>query len=378
MSRLDGGSYTEREAASEQLTELMSAAESTGVPLVEHVVEQSLLQRAVAPGVSVEQSSRILGQLRRKFMNSGRGALGIGFGGFENSGAVVGRTVPGFPAHERGLLKVGDVITRINGESLGGRFDAVPGLTGPQWMLRRLVISHDPGEVIRVHLIRDGQEREVDIPLGSFAQLGNGGGGAIDQQTLDAAWQTRLQRAGMQPSAERRRLMWKVDPNVWQKHNRVRLGERPMMLGAAGLAPGSLEDITFALEGIRMAQADDGLRIPDGWQLNRDQIRNPPPIINQMLRAQQRNDKQPMIRVAPMPAGNGAIRGEQARIINEIVQQQRLLEERSGELNKLVIDTNLTPEQRDAIRLQIAEIAGRLRALDTQLQQMLQGGMPKR
>lgn len=376
MARLDADAYDDRETASTQIADLLNAAESTGIPVIQRTVELTLLQRAVAPDVSIEQSSRLLGQLRRRFMNSGRGALGIGFGDFTNTGAVVGRTLPGFPAHEQGLLKVGDIITHINGESLNGRFDVFGGpVTGPQWMLRRIVISHDPGEVLRLRILREGQFSDVDIPLGSFAQLGNGGG-MLDSQTLNAAWQTRLQRAGLQPSDARRRLMWKVDPTVWQNHNRIRLNEHQQMLASADKAPGAIENITFALEGIRMAQADDGVRLADGWQLNRAQIRNPPAIINQLMRAQQRNDKQPMIRVAPMPVGNAPIRGEQARLINDIVLEQRKLEATSTGLSKQIADPTATPEQKDAARLQIAEIAGQLRALDTKLQKALQGVVP--
>jgi S1-C subfamily serine protease len=86
------------------------------------------------------------------------------------TGALVAEVVPGGPADQAGLeagndplrfqgfdYRVGgDVITAIEGE---------PILAGSD--LPRLVALMDPGETINLDIIRDGEEREIEIELGN-------------------------------------------------------------------------------------------------------------------------------------------------------------------------------------------------------------------
>jgi serine protease Do len=62
---------------------------------------------------------------------------------------------PGSPAEEAGI-QVGDVITRFDGKPLGD-FD----------MLSRAVRARQPGDRVRVELLRDGRTIRVDVTIGS-------------------------------------------------------------------------------------------------------------------------------------------------------------------------------------------------------------------
>lgn len=376
VARMDDATYAEREAATDQLMALLSAAESTGSPMVERVLERGLLQLAASPETTLEQSARLLTPIRKRWEMGPHGAIGIQFGDLNAPGATIGRTVPGFPAHDLGLIKAGDVITHIDGQELNGGLSAIPGFNRQTYTLRKLVISRDPGEVLKLRILRAGAVIEVDVPLGTWEQLGNGP--QIEPETLEAAWALRLSRAGFSPDRTngRKRLMWKVDPTVWGKHNRVRLGDKPVMLASVEVAPGAAEDITFALEGLRMAQLDEqGAMQANGWIINRRQVDNPPGVIRQMIQQQQnRGQKEPMIKVARprKQTDDEDVRGDQAREIDGIIREQKALEDKSNELSRRLADPALGPEQRVQVREQIREVVDQMSGLDERLRALLQ------
>jgi S1-C subfamily serine protease len=86
-----------------------------------------------------------------------------------DSGALIAKVVPGGPADQAGLQgsdqKIrfqgqqvdagGDVITAIDGQKIVGESD-----------LPRLIARHDPGETVKVQIIRDGKTQTVDVTLG--------------------------------------------------------------------------------------------------------------------------------------------------------------------------------------------------------------------
>jgi S1-C subfamily serine protease len=86
-----------------------------------------------------------------------------------DSGALIARVVSGGPADQAGLQPSdqqihfqgqqvdagGDVITAIDGEKLVQETD-----------LPQLIARHDPGDTVKVQIIRDGERQTVDVKLG--------------------------------------------------------------------------------------------------------------------------------------------------------------------------------------------------------------------
>ena len=71
------------------------------------------------------------------------------------AGAELVSVQPGSPAADAGL-QPGDRIISVDGEDVGGSADLV-----------RLVQSHKPGDRVTVVIVRDGDERSVEVTLGS-------------------------------------------------------------------------------------------------------------------------------------------------------------------------------------------------------------------
>ena len=79
-------------------------------------------------------------------------------------GGLINRIMPGSAAAEAGL-KTGDVILAVDGESVSTAGDIPPKLG-----------AHEPGEEVTLTLLRDGEEIEQTVTLGSLAQAKNQGG----------------------------------------------------------------------------------------------------------------------------------------------------------------------------------------------------------
>ncbi|MEX1098542.1 MAG: trypsin-like peptidase domain-containing protein [Planctomycetales bacterium] len=83
-----------------------------------------------------------------------RGSAVMGVNGDDHAeGAEVTGVSEGFPAEEAGL-RVGDVITKIEGKSFKG-FDG----------LAQLVLEQEPGDVVEVEFLRDGKRTTVKVTL---------------------------------------------------------------------------------------------------------------------------------------------------------------------------------------------------------------------
>jgi putative serine protease PepD len=74
------------------------------------------------------------------------------------AGALVGEVTPDGPAAESGL-EVGDLITGIDGQSVTKMQD-----------LRARVLSREPGDTVVLDVVRDGEELQVEITLGSATE----------------------------------------------------------------------------------------------------------------------------------------------------------------------------------------------------------------
>ena len=88
--------------------------------------------------------------------SSARAFLGVGSSAsFEEGGIVLGEVIPDGPAAKAGL-RSGDRVVRMAGRG-------VP----DQNTLARLVRSHAPGDKVEVVLERDGEEKTLEVTLGT-------------------------------------------------------------------------------------------------------------------------------------------------------------------------------------------------------------------
>lgn len=75
------------------------------------------------------------------------------FGANEETGVLVGRVEPESPA-ERAGIRVGDVVTHVDGEPVGSSFDLIRSIGGKQ-----------AGEIVAVELVRDGRVETVSAAI---------------------------------------------------------------------------------------------------------------------------------------------------------------------------------------------------------------------
>ncbi len=71
----------------------------------------------------------------------------------ETVGALVTQVVPQSPADKAGI-KANDVVTKVNGE-----------VVNAEHTLRDLLVTHAPGDSIKLDVIRDGQTSQLDVTL---------------------------------------------------------------------------------------------------------------------------------------------------------------------------------------------------------------------
>ena len=76
-------------------------------------------------------------------------------------GAVVNQVTKDAPADKAGL-KVGDIITRINGKPVDDTRQ-----------LRNLIASTDPGAKVELTIVRDGKDRALTVTVGELPDAGN-------------------------------------------------------------------------------------------------------------------------------------------------------------------------------------------------------------
>jgi serine protease Do len=91
-------------------------------------------------------------------------------------GALVGDVTSGSPA-DKGGIKVGDIITAVNDETIKN-----------STQLRNVIAGIEPNTTVKIGLIRDGKEMSVHVDLGerpSDAALAKGGNGGDEQQTSE-------------------------------------------------------------------------------------------------------------------------------------------------------------------------------------------------
>ncbi|MEM9372560.1 MAG: hypothetical protein AAGA55_02870 [Planctomycetota bacterium] len=192
LDRLDAPNWSEREAA----TEALIAAEAIPMSSIERALSSSTIsdeQRARLDLVSVE-----------RYRREPLAGLGVQFGNQAHGAVQINAVVPGFPAAE--LLRSGDTILSV-GEDLRA------GLIGGQQDLRAEILSRRPGELMPVLIRRGTQTLELDLPLGSYANLQ--GAAMLDDGTIRRAMIIRREREGGTATAPEPAVGSALDMAAW-------------------------------------------------------------------------------------------------------------------------------------------------------------------
>ncbi|MDI1290412.1 MAG: PDZ domain-containing protein [bacterium] len=142
-------------------------------------IEQSLC----AKDLGLEQRQRLSNLGQQLFESSPRAALGIQWNTatFGEGAVIIGGTVEGFDAAR--VLKPGDRLLKISGTEIFGRDVA-----------RSAIMSHDPGDIAVVQILRRGETETIEVRMGSFDQLERGRREQPDREIIRRAWAIRLAR----------------------------------------------------------------------------------------------------------------------------------------------------------------------------------------
>jgi hypothetical protein len=176
LTALTAPDLAEREDAQRRLATMLEALPGSLVAL-----EATLRRTDLSP----EQRARLEQIGAELYRAEPKAAMGVQFGGRATAGVRIGGVLegPNFPAAK--LLRAGDVLTHADGRVL---------LSADQ--LRWIILSHAPGEVLPVRLLRGEGDAaatlDIDVPLGAFEDLS--GAASVDEPTLRAAYAERLRR----------------------------------------------------------------------------------------------------------------------------------------------------------------------------------------
>lgn len=144
------------------------------------------------PGLSAEQTRRLMAAAEARFLREPRAAVGVTFNQFEqdrNGSVVLDNVEATFPA--AAVLQAGDRIEAIDGVRLSA--------VNP---MRPHILSRDPGDTIPMTIVRQGVTMNVVVTLGRWADLRDrrrGGQGFVRsmdprEEDFEAAWRVRLRR----------------------------------------------------------------------------------------------------------------------------------------------------------------------------------------
>lgn len=318
------------------------------------------------PGLTAEQRARLLRAVRARFFDGQRAALGVAFDQFNNFGGnVIQRTIRNFPSGA--VLRPGDQLLEIDGwpiPSGGGRFG--------NSNARPYIICHDPGDVVPIKVNRDGVELTLDVPLGRFSDLQ---GEPLSEQELEEAWRVRAARynppadeairPGSLPvrgafSADQRAMNIAIDPTFWSA---VGGGTaRGGRIDPAGELEASRAAIDRRVDGVQIGGA--GVRIVGGEVfINGRRVQNGEVVDGMRVQI----DPGGGVRIEGGARLGGAGAGGVPQVRAMLEQQIADAKERIALVDRMLEDADLTPEQRDLLKMRRVAYEQELQSL----QQML-------
>ncbi|MHC4975383.1 MAG: PDZ domain-containing protein [Planctomycetota bacterium] len=310
-----------------RLNAMLTALDSPDLP-VRQDTTRMLLENAVviAPmlggssllsRLSPEQRGRVLRVLERAFYETPRGGLGVSFAPQNlGQGAMLGNVLPNFPASK--TLRAGDFVIGVDGERLAAIANRQA--TG---LLRRAIISRDPGEYLSMRILREGEELDVQVELGSYNDLNTA---SIPFDELFNAWEYRVRRLALSQTKQSPGI--DVASSTSWRPDRLRLIQRPE---GSTVVPGGRS----ALGSFRLI-AQSILRTNNA---------------RMMLQQQERGDP---IRVDPDASDEdlGALVQQMEQMRNELMNLQLLLN-----------DDSLTQAERRVMSQQVMRVEAQIRAL---------------
>lgn len=180
LSRLSDGSLETREQGERDLAEDASSS------------VDDLLSLLASGELDPETHRRIARAAYTLFATTPRAGMGVEFDTQRQveRGVPIIKPVENFPAFE--IIEPGDVILTANGIELtsNGQFG-------------QIIVSHDPGDVLEVTVLRGedelARELALQVPLGSFSALGQRT--RMDRARLVNAFELRCSWAGVQDRA---------------------------------------------------------------------------------------------------------------------------------------------------------------------------------
>lgn len=182
VTKLDAPDLATRESATRALRLHVEGGLHADAAITPETQLTLLLEQFRTRELTLEQKTRLSLVARDLFIMTDRAGMGVSFAmEMGEDGVGIAGTVrqAGFYAHE--VLKPGDVIRAADGIPVRSRAE-----------MRAAVLSHDPGEVMELTLLRGGTIRKVNLKLGSFAKLDRPE--LPENSTLDRAWNLRLNR----------------------------------------------------------------------------------------------------------------------------------------------------------------------------------------
>lgn len=266
LDQLDDPSLQVRENASKQLDAMLAASRLAQPAFLDRLMEGALLERAQQPDQPLETRSRLIGALRERFMRSPRAAMGFQFGGVTPVGVIIGATFDPFPAKRLGLLQPQDIITSIEGTRLDAQLSQQGDPIRVQELVRAIILSHEPGERVRLSILRPtpvanvdgqpidgavadmgGQHLDILVPLGSSTALPDNRGDL--GFPLENAWRVRLDRLGL-AETPRPTLGSGLTLSQWVERQARPRSAYSILTIDASEQPGEFEDAMLRAEGL--------------------------------------------------------------------------------------------------------------------------------
>jgi hypothetical protein len=201
-------------------------------------ISLAMIDRAIREGgdkLSLEARQRLVTVAQDRFWRTPRGALGIVFWNSvtgipinRRDRAVIGRTVDKFDS--AGKLEMGDVIIEADGRKIEASRN-----------LQSAIVSHDPGETIRLVVRRGDEKLNLDVRLGRRDDLPDA---PLDDSLRMRAWNVRA--ASMMPETAHPILIdvkpgdWQATPVGQDRMNRMGLRQKGADLPGVGAVGGGM------------------------------------------------------------------------------------------------------------------------------------------
>jgi len=227
-----------------------------------------------------EQTARLERVAFEMFKAAPHGAMGVGFAESPaGRGVSIQHAVAGFDAER--ILRSGDVVLEMDGVAVESSENA-----------RACILSHDPGDVVVLRMLRRGEPVIARLRLGDYADLNNRAG--LTQDILAEAWDVRKRRrAGNAPEAGI--VQTRIGPDRWlrmvagergreapfHRGGRVEAQEPPVSIEAGGEDRAIVGTGTPDFTGVEAAEGPRLVPNPAG---SAAQIRNQLRQIEQRLR----------------------------------------------------------------------------------------------